>query len=183
MVSIFVNVAGRFGINGKEAERFFKFAVVGVIGFIVDFGVSNLLLGPFDYLLQEGRALHDFVARFGAVPEGQALLFAGTISFICAIISNFFWNRYWTYPDSRSKSFRRQFFQFVVVSVAGIVIRSPILSFTYGPFTNLVANVPSLAPYAQRIGANLSLVLAVVIVMFWNFFINRYWTYNDVDSE
>jgi putative flippase GtrA len=38
-----------------------------------------------------------------------------------------------------------------------------------------------LAPYAVRIGKNLSLMLAVGIVMFWNFFVNRYWTYNDVD--
>lgn len=182
MVSLFINVAGRFGINTKEAERFAKFAVVGVIGFVVDFGVSNLLLRPFIFLLQEGMALHELVARFGVVPEEKALLFAGTISFICAIISNFMWNRYWTYPDSRTKSFRRQFAQFVVVSVAGIVIRAPILAFTYGPLTGLVAGIPALAPYAIRIGANLSLVLAVIIVMFWNFFVNRYWTYNDVDS-
>ncbi len=94
MVALFVNVAGRFGINAKEAERFFKFAVVGVIGFVVDFGVSNLLLIPFDNGLQEGRPLHAFVARFTAIPEDQALLFAGTISFICAIISNFIWNNF-----------------------------------------------------------------------------------------
>ncbi|MCP5100929.1 MAG: GtrA family protein [Chloroflexi bacterium] len=181
MVALFVNVAGRFGINAKEAERFFKFAVVGAIGFVVDFGVSNLLLIPFDNGLQEGRPLHAFVARFTAMPEDQALLFAGTISFICAIISNFIWNRYWTYPDSRSKSFRRQFVQFSVVSIAGIVIRSPILAFAYAPFTTLVANVSALEPYAARIGANLALVLAVIIVMFWNFFVNRYWTYSDVE--
>lgn len=181
MVSLFANVAGRFGIDTKEAERFAKFAVVGAIGFMVDFGVSNLLLRPFIFLLQEGTALHDFVARFGVAPEEKALLFAGTISFICAIISNFLWNRYWTYPDSRSKSLRRQFVQFTVVSVAGILIRAPILAFTYGPFTALVEQISSLAPYAIRIGANLSLMLAVIIVMFWNFFVNRYWTYNDVD--
>ena len=28
---------------------------------------------------------------------------------------------------------------------------------------------------------NLTLALAVGIVMLWNFFVNRYWTYNDVD--
>lgn len=183
MVSIFVNVAGRFGINTREAERFFKFAVVGAIGFIVDFGVSNLLLGPFIHMLRDGTGLHDFVARFGVVPQDKALLFAGTISFICAIISNFLWNRYWTYPDSRSKSLRRQFAQFTLVSIAGIVIRAPILAFTYGPFTSLVGMSPALEPYKLRIGANLSLVLAVIIVMFWNFFVNRYWTYSDVKSS
>ena len=28
---------------------------------------------------------------------------------------------------------------------------------------------------------NFTLAVAVVIVMFWNFFANRYWTYGDVD--
>jgi putative flippase GtrA len=27
---------------------------------------------------------------------------------------------------------------------------------------------------------NITLALAIVIVMFWNFFVNRYWTYRDV---
>ena len=30
------------------------------------------------------------------------------------------------------------------------------------------------------IGENLSLAIVVIIVMFWNFFVNRFWTYNDV---
>lgn len=182
MVAIFVNVAERFGVKSKEAERFFKFAVVGAIGFIVDFGVSNLLLNPFVRLLDVGTPLYNFVASYSDHPEAQAIVFAGTISFICAIISNFLWNRYWTYPDSRSKSFRRQFVQFVLVSVAGILIRIPILAATTGPFTRFASGVPLLANSAIRVGANLALVIAVVVVMFWNFFVNRYWTYNDVDS-
>jgi len=28
---------------------------------------------------------------------------------------------------------------------------------------------------------NFTLAVAVVIVMFWNFFANRYWTYSDVE--
>ena len=66
--------------NAKERERFLKFAVVGVIGAVIDFGVMNLLTQ---------------VGSMQLVP-------AGTISFICAVISNFIWNRFWTYPDSRS---------------------------------------------------------------------------------
>lgn len=181
MVTIFTNVVGRFGVNTKEAERFFKFAVVGAIGFVVDFGIYNLLLNPFVFWLRDGTAFHEAVARLGMVPQDKAGFFAGTISFVCAIISNFLWNRYWTYPDSRSKSLRRQFAQFTLVSVAGIIIRAPILAFTYGPFTDFVQGISLLQPYAVRIGANLSLVLAVIVVMFWNFFVNRYWTYGDVE--
>jgi putative flippase GtrA len=38
-------------------------------------------------------------------------------------------------------------------------------------------------PYldSKTVGDNMTLALAVVIVMFWNFFANRYWTYSDVD--
>jgi putative flippase GtrA len=29
-------------------------------------------------------------------------------------------------------------------------------------------------------GHNLTLAVAILVVMMWNFFANRYWTYNDV---
>ena len=185
MVSIFAGVAGRFGVNEREAERFFKFAVVGVIGFIVDFGIFNLLLHPFEVWLAPDAAFYESLISWGLAAEQIFRLpptLAGTVSFIAAIISNFLWNRYWTYPDSRSKSLRRQFVMFVVVSVAGILIRAPIINYTHEPFSHLVDGVPTLQAYAGRIGDNLALVLAVIIVMFWNFFVNRYWTYNDVES-
>ncbi len=184
MVSIVAGMAGRFGVNEREAERFFKFAVVGVIGFIVDFGIFNLSLRPFELLLDNGTALHNLFINLGLDDEqtiSLARTFASTLSFIAAILSNFLWNRYWTYPDSRSRSVRRQLALFTVVSVAGIIIRVPIITYTHGIFTDLVATIQALEPYSVRIGDNLALVLAVVIVMFWNFFVNRYWTYNDVE--
>jgi putative flippase GtrA len=184
MVSIVAGMAGRFGVNEKEAERFFKFAVVGVIGFIVDFGIFNLSLRPFELLLSNGTAVNDFIVGLGFNDEQAVSLartFAAMLSFVAAILSNFMWNRYWTYPDSRSRSVRRQLALFTVVSVAGIIIRVPIITYTHTPFTELVANIAILEPYSVRIGDNLSLVLAVLVVMFWNFFVNRYWTYNDVE--
>jgi putative flippase GtrA len=33
----------------------------------------------------------------------------------------------------------------------------------------------------EFLAKNLTLAVAVGIVMLWNFFVNRYWTYNDVD--
>ena len=91
--------------NPRERTRFFRFLVVGCFGAVVDFGIENLL------------------HRFFGVPY----VWAGTISFICAILSNFFWNRYWTYPDSRSKPILQQLFQFSLVNVSGLIIRLPIL--------------------------------------------------------
>jgi putative flippase GtrA len=108
---------------------------------------------------------------------------AGTISFIAAIVSNFLWNRYWTYPDSRSKSLRRQFAQFTLVSVTAIVIRIPIIALTQRPFITLASSsFPGWdVALVERLGKNLALALSVLIVMFWNFFVNRYWTYSDVE--
>lgn len=178
------NAAQRFGLNPKEAKRFVKFAVVGTFGAIVDFGAYNLLLGPL------GRSSLA-VGLNGALPGGWGLsaeqataMVAGTISFIMAIISNFIWNRYWTYPDSRTKSVRRQFAQFFVVNVSAIAVRLPVLGLTVPFFTNLSAQLLTGVgdSLTVRLGKNLALALAVGIAMFWNFFVNRYWTYGDVES-
>ena len=184
MITLVVDVADRFGVNPKEAERFFKFAVVGAVGFVVDFGIFNLLLSPLELLFTGASGTQEALAQLGlslTQLETLATTLAGTISFVAAIISNFLWNRYWTYPDSRSKSVRRQFAMFSLVSVAGIFIRVPLIALTHRPFSALAANIAQLAPYAKRVGDNLALILAVIVVMFWNFFVNRYWTYNDVD--
>jgi putative flippase GtrA len=181
------SMAGHAGVPILEAKRFIKFAVVGVIGFVVDFGVFNLLLGPFALFMAPGSPLHQWLVSLGLAPAQVATLvptFPGAISFVMAILSNFLWNRYWTYPDSRSKSFRRQFAQFWVVSVTGILIRVPIITFTHQAFTEMILfTFPTLGLFSVRLGKNLALVLSVIVVMFWNFFVNRYWTYNDVESS
>lgn len=146
--------------NFKERERFLKFAVVGVIGAVIDFGVMNLLTQTAD----------------------MPLVTAGTISFLCAISSNFIWNRFWTYPDSRSRPITRQLIMFFAVNIAGVAIRIPILQFVEPPLLNLLGSMRLSGPLSPGVLAkNLTLALAVGIVMLWNFFVNRYWTYNDVD--
>ncbi len=146
-------------VNRKELERFIKFMIVGTIGAGVDFGTYNLL-----------------IELAGLPPE-----VAGSISFVLAICSNFLWNRYWTYPDSRSKPLLQQFVQFFIVNALGIVIRLPIIALTRGPFGQVAGRLLGLeAAAARSLGNNVALALAVVIVMFWNFFVNRFWTYSDV---
>jgi putative flippase GtrA len=143
-----------------ERTRFLKFMAVGAFGAVVDFGIANLLTHFLNFVL----------------------VLAGTISFACAVISNFIWNRYWTYPESRSRPLPHQLGMFALVNVAGVAIRIPILHFLEAPLRDLVsANgiLPALSP--EFIARNLTLAVAVGIVMLWNFFVNRYWTYNDVD--
>jgi len=144
-----------------ERARFLKFMVVGAIGAVVDFGIMNLLSKVFK----------------------MPLVWAGGISFVCAIISNFIWNRYWTYPDSRSRRISNQLFMFFVVNVSGLVIRLPILRFLELPLRKGLQNLaPGFFLSPELLAKNVTLAIAVGLVMLWNFFVNRYWTYNDVDK-
>lgn len=147
--------------NPQERTRFLKFMAVGVIGAIVDFGIMNLFSKLF----------------------GMSLVIAGTISFICAIFSNFIWNRFWTYPDSRSRPISRQLVMFFVVNVAGLAIRLPILHYLEPPMRSFFAGLSLNLLTPVFLGKNFTLAVAVGVVMLWNFFVNRYWTYNDIDKE
>lgn len=146
--------------NKVERTRFLKFMVVGTIGFVVDFSVFNLCR-----------------SGLGIPPEVSSV-----ISFIVAVISNFTFNRHWTYPDSRSKPIVGQLMQFGVVNVIGLVIRTTIFALINQPLADLAGDVLlDISVPGYVIGENIALAIVVVIVMFWNFFANRYWTYNDVD--
>src|SRR5512135_2036907 len=113
--------------NRKEFKRFAKFLVVGVTGFVVDFGVFNLLI--------RAVGLPD-VQAIGILIKGATQ--AQAVSFTLAAINNFLWNRYWTYPDSRSKPILRQFGMFFVLSAIGLAIRTPIFSLMSGPAAAIV---------------------------------------------
>jgi putative flippase GtrA len=157
--------------NRKEFKRFSKFLAVGITGFIVDFGVFNLLLKALNF------------------PP----VLAQAISFTLAAINNFLWNRYWTYPDSRSKPIARQFGMFFVLSAIGLAIRTPIFwlfsapmvalveSMQYGLFAGLINFITgTLHISTEQLGLNAALAIAVLVVLFWNFFSNRFITYSDV---
>ena len=149
--------------NRRERDRFLRFALVGTIGAVVDFGTFNILTGVFK----------------------TPAVWASVLSFIAAVASNFTWNRFWTYPDSRTKRVSIQLAEFTVISLVGLAIRTPVFvileTFLNKFFTRLHL------PYASFItpeflGHNLALAFAVLVVMFWNFFVNRYWTYRDVPA-
>jgi putative flippase GtrA len=144
-----------------ERTRFLKFVVVGVVGAAIDFGVANGLVAL----------------------THTSLVVAGTISFICAVISNFIWNRFWTYPESRSKPLLGQLGQFGLVNGAGLLIRLPILKFGEPLLDGWLSNFALSTRIHQLISHNVILAFAVGLVMMWNFFVNRYWTYNDIDNK
>ena len=148
-----------FITNKQERIRFLKFAFVGVTGTVVDFGLMNLLRLAFD------------------IP----LIWAQAISFTVAVVNNFLWNRFWTYPESRSKAAHQQLIQFVLINVVGIVVRTPLITWLDRVILELLDRSALDLPLENFvISQNLALALSVGVIMLWNFFANRYWTYSDV---
>lgn len=144
--------------DANERARFLKFAAVGAIGTVVDFGAFNLL---------------------NIVFHIQPVI-SQAFSFGVAVVNNFLWNRHWTYPESRAKAVHHQMAQFGLVNVGGLLIRTPIIAGLEHPLGVFASRFGVRAGAATIIGHNAALAVAIGIVMLWNYFANRYWTYNDI---
>jgi len=147
----------------SEQKRFVKFLIVGVISSFVDFGFMNL-----------------FTLLFN-IP----LIIAQGLSFLIAVLESFTLNRFWIYPDSRSKSQYNQFMQFFLINLVGIGIRTLLIPVFYRLINSILSNssIELFSRLKNVISQNASLAIVVGIVLLWNFFANRYWTYSDVSSD
>jgi len=130
----------------KEVGRFLKFATVGAFGMVVDLSILNLLV----------------------TLAGWPLVAANSVSFSCAVLSNFTWNRLWTYPESRDRPIRAQLPQFLLVNLVGLGVNNAVLLGMHGLFREFLPT-----PYDY----NAAKICAIGIVLFWNFLANRLWTY------
>jgi putative flippase GtrA len=145
-------VINRLGFEGREKEfvRFLKFAAVGAIGMVVDLTVLTVS--------------HE---RFGL-----SLSAAVALGFSVAVLSNFTWNRLWTFPESRRRPLGSQLVQFVIINVIGLGINE-IVVLGLHPLFGLVFHDPPAYLAAK--------VIAIGIVLFWNYFANRAWTYRGIE--
>ena len=154
------NITNIYQSNAKEFRRFAKFSIVGAVGAVIDFSVLNLLLHLLPNVL-----MWNLLAQYSF--NGNLLL-ANTISVSTAILSNFIWNRLWTFPESRSRKKRKQLPQFASVNLIGLVLNNIIV----------VGMDALLVPYIEGpLRPNVAKAIAIGIVLFWNFGANRLWTY------
>lgn len=136
--------------NHGEFKRFVKFAVVGTLGAAVDFSVLNL-----------------FVLGLGWSKE-----YANLVSVTCAIVSNFVWNRLWTFPESRERPLHTQFGQFALVNVIGLAINQFVFLATDALIFDKM--------FPHPLDYNVAKATAIIVVLFWNFLANRNWTYRGI---
>lgn len=139
-----------FAQKPREFVRFLKFATVGAIGMVVDLSV-----------LTASRELLKL-----SLPLSVGL------GFTVAVISNFTWNRLWTFPESRQRPIGNQLFQFVLINVIGLGINELVILGLHPVFATILPDPPA---YLS------AKIIAIGIVLFWNYFVNRKWTYKGID--
>jgi putative flippase GtrA len=144
----------------KEFTRFIRFGIVGTIGSVVDFGILNLFTLVFN------------------VP----FLPSSVISFSFAVINNFILNRFWTFPGSRKTPFINQLLQFGLVSIIGLLIRTPLLAWLEKVLIPLAEKYGPRILTPTIIGHNVGLAIAIGVVLLWNYFANRFWTFKNIPA-
>lgn len=116
-----------------------KFGIVGGSGYVINLGVFALLAG--------NMGVHHSLAAVGA--------------FCVAVMSNFFWNRYWTFePGDGHPAFQAA--RFFAVSFAALVINLAVLEL-------LIAQT--------SLGELTAQAIAVALAMPFNFLGNKLWTF------
>jgi len=153
----------------RGVRQFVKFGIVGASSSIINFGLSNL----FHYKL------------------GWPLIPALTLAFFLSVLNGFFWNRRWTFKESRSKPVHTQSAQFLAVNIIGWLLNTSIVVLVVAHFKghgllgdpaefHRILNAMLTNTGKHEYGPllfNGALLAATAVVVFWNFFANRFWTF------
>lgn len=135
------------------ARQFLKFGITGVIGAIVDFSTYNIITRAFGWV--------SFYVVFG-----QKIIIANNISVFLAVISNFLFNKYWTFRDP-SKKVGRQYAAYFAMSFVTWVINQLLVSL-------LTFRVPLMTEVFGGQADNMAKVLAIGVILFLNFFGSKF---------
>ncbi len=147
-------------------RQFLKFATVGAMNTTIDWSLAFFLT----FYTPLPRLLGGAFVTFTGVPvrpEAAAVWFTKIISSGTATINSFIWNRRWTFRIRNKQARTRQFAKFVTVNVIGMILNSTITTLLIRPFL----------PEPPRLVFMACQATATAIVLFWNFFMNKYWTF------
>lgn len=126
-------------------EKFGKFAAVGTLNTVIDFGVVNAL-----------------IAAFGTV-AGWPFVGFKAVSFLIATTNSYFWNKFWTFQSGVPVT-GGEYLRFAGFTLFGVAVNASVA----GIVVNLIPRPDGLSP---ELWANVG-VLAAVLVSFMVNFLN-----------
>jgi len=157
-------------------RQFVKFAIVGASSTAINFVVLNSMLK----LL--GRPLWEAV----------------TLAFLTSVCNGFFWNRRWTFKEARSGNAGEQGMKFFLVNIVGWTLNMTIVALTVAHFTagnqgglfgdpetfkRIIVDVMIGHKSHNLLIVNIAQLAATCVVVFWNYFANRTWTFKHAPAE
>ncbi|MEA1937340.1 MAG: GtrA family protein [Patescibacteria group bacterium] len=127
--------------KNSHPKRFLKFSAVGIVNFVIDFSILNLL------------------SFLTGINKGVFVAFFSAISFLVANFNSYFLNRSWTFKENNKNS---KYKSFLAISVLGAVINI----FIIYVFTTFISQ-----PYFSDLAwLNISKIIATGLVTFLNYF-------------
>jgi len=137
-------------IQRPGVRQFIKFCIVGSSSFTIDAGVSFFL---------------HYYCLF-------SVELAKTISFVLAVTNGFIWNRRWTFRAVGLRRKREQYAMFFAVNIVGLVLNVSIVKTVILFETHTWLDQRPTKPVFLA-----ATLVATAIVVFWNFFANKHWTF------
>ena len=162
------SVAQRQGVR-----QFVKFCIVGASSTAISFGISSWLI----YFVHLDRLLHVWLTGRPPAPDVAnpylplAVQLAALIGFLFAVTNGFVWNSRWTFRQNDPELRKVRYAKFVLVNAVGLVLNQTIVFVVYGM---LVRGRPTTEKGLEPL---IAMAVATVIVVFWNFLANKYWTF------
>lgn len=151
-------------------RQFVKFCIVGASSTVISFGIFNILYQKFNF----------------------PLVSAVTIAFLLSVMNGFLWNRRWTFKEARHMPAHEQTMKFLAVNMVGWFLNTTIVVLIVAHFTSgghgvfgdqeqflkvVWAVVAGKHSGYNKWLVNGALAAATCVVVFWNFFANRLWTF------
>jgi putative flippase GtrA len=141
---LYILVGSFFKEKFSTIFQLFKFTLTGSLNTFIDFAVLNLLMQTLQ------------------IASGWYFSFFKLISFSCAAINSYFWNKFWTFKKKETKVGTKEFSQFYLITGISLLINVGIAS--------LIVNViGSQFGLSETLWANVGAFGGILCTFIWNF--------------
>ena len=145
-------------LQRRGVRQLVKFSLVGVTSTVIDKGTLWLLLN------------HG--------PPGVPWWLNATLSFMLAVTNGFVWNRRWTFRASDQGRLRSQYGMFFGTNVVGLLLN---LGFTKAFLIYVTGQLFHRGENPEATDVLIASLLAIPVVVVWNFAASKYWTFRPRD--
>lgn len=144
-------------VQQRGVRQFVKFGIVGASSTVINLAVLYLAL----------RLLH-----------GHRYISA-TIAFLVSVGNGYYWNKRWTFKEAQAKAVSTQFTQFVLVNLVGLLLDWLVIYLISTPLEHELHHLQAAWPAdkIERVAVLAAQLVATGVIVFWNFFANRFWTF------